>query len=119
MFATSSVNFFSEEILGNTSFANYEIVSALVENISRVDEFASMEIGGTSQNAKNAFGGKPLISETLSTSANTEYGKDGSVLHENRALTDGAKVTYNVIVALVPVAVLAVGIFVTVKRKFL
>ena len=119
MFATSSVNFFSEEILGNTSFANYEIVSALVENISRVDEFASMEIGGTTLNAKNAFGGKPLISETLSTSANTEYRKDGSVLHENRAFTDGAKVTYTVIVALVPVAVLSVGIFVTVKRKFL
>lgn len=119
MFATSSTGFFSESVLGNASFANYEVVSALVENISRVDEFASMEIGGTSLNAKNAFGGKPLISETLSDTANTEYRKDGTILHENRAFGDGAKVAYTVVIALVPVAVLALGIVVTVKRRFL
>ncbi len=119
LFATSSKNFFSEEMIGNASFANYEIVSALVENISRIDEFASSEIGGTSLNAKTAFGGKPLISESLSATANTEYRKDGSVLHENRAFTDGAKAVITVVVAAVPVAVLALGIYVTVKRRFL
>ena len=72
-----------------------------------------------SLNAKTAFGGKPLISESLSATANTEYRKDGSVLHENRAFTDGAKAVITVVVAAVPVAVLALGIYVTVKRRFL
>lgn len=117
LFATSSSNFLSEEVLGNTSFANYDVLSSLIESISCVDEFASMEIGGTSLNSPIA-GGKPLVSESLSETGKTEY--DGAdEAREYAAFENGARVTLTVMLCLLPAAALVIGVAVRIRRKYL
>lgn len=118
IFATSSSNFLSNEVVGNTSFANYDVLSSLIESISRIDDFASMEIGGTSMNSPSV-GGKPLVSETLSETANTETKADGTPLHENAAFTAGARVAITVAICLLPAAALVIGVAVCIRRKYL
>lgn len=118
LFATSSSNFLSEEVLGNNSFANYDVLSSLIESISRVDDFASTDVGGVSFNS-SALGGKPLVSETLSATASTQYKNDGSILHENAAFGNGAKAAITVAVCLLPLTALVLGVVMCVRRKYL
>ena len=118
LFCSPSADAFSNEILGNTSYANYDIMSALVENISRIDEHASMELGGTSLNS-DKLGGKPLlnslISETSTTKYNSQTGRDEIV---TKGLTAADRTFLTVLVMIAPIAVAVVGIVVRVKRKY-
>ena len=114
VFCANSGDFFSEETLGNYSFVNYEVMSSLVENMIRIDEYASMELGSESQNSSNR-GGKILLDTTMYT-YDTIYDGDNNVY---KGLTDPMIVLYTVILAVIPVAVAAVGIYVRVRRKFL
>ena len=100
-------------MLGNTSYANYDIVSALVENISRVDEYASIELGGTSYNSPN-LGGKPFLETDMSTS--DVY--DGEVIAVHGVSTTDI-VLISVLLLAIPLVVLAVGVAVRIRRKFL
>ena len=113
IFCSASGDFFSNDLLGNASYANYEVVSSLVENIARTDEYASIELGGVSYNSPS-MGGKPLIDATL-------YDKD--TVKDNGVtvggLSSGEAVGITVALMLVPVAVLAVGVAVCVRRRFL
>ena len=113
VFAAPSGGFFSNEMLGNTSYANYDIVSALVENISRVDEYASIELGGTSYNSPN-LGGKPFLETDMSTS--DVY--DGDVIAVHGVSTTDI-VLISVLLLAIPLVVLAVGVAVRIRRKFL
>lgn len=114
LFCANSTEFFSNELLGNTSYANYEIVSALIENISRIDVYASMELGGTSLNSPLA-GGKVMTDMTMYEVATTAYPSGVT----NEGLTQGAKVGYTVVIAAVPTAILILGVVVCIKRRFL
>lgn len=113
VFAAPSGGFFSNEMLGNTSYANYDIVSALVENISRVDEYASIELGGTSYNSPN-LGGKPFLETDMSSS--DVY--DGDVIAVHGVSTTDI-VLISVLLLAIPLVVLAVGVAVRIRRKFL
>ena len=113
IFCTGSADFLSSELLGNASYANYEIVSSLVENMARIDEFASIELGGTSYNSPN-LGGKPLADLTIyETDTALESGR---ILH---GLSAGEMVGIATFIMLVPAAVAILGVVICVRRKFL
>ena len=118
LFCSPSADAFSNEILGNASYANFDIMSALVENISRIDEHASLELGGTSLNS-NKIGGKPLqnttINETSTTKYNSQTGRDEIVV---KGLTTSDRTFLTVLVMSAPVVIAALGIVIRVKRKF-
>ncbi len=114
VFCTNSKDFFSNTLLYNDSYANFDIVSALVNNISRVDVYASSALGGYSMNSEK-FGGKVLIYDTLSESAQTSE-IDGTIIE---AFTPGVKrlgIIISVSVALIP---LVICIVIRIKRKYL
>ncbi len=118
IFCSPSADAFSNEILGNASYANYDIMSALVENISRIDEHASLELGGTSLNSEK-LGGKPFVNQTIKDTSTTEYNKlTGRDEIVRQGLTSGDKTFLTVLVMVAPIAIAAVGIVVRVKRKY-
>jgi hypothetical protein len=118
VFCANSGDFFSEKIIGNTSFANFDITSALVENIAREDVYASMDLGGSSLNSAS-YGGKPLQSEDIATKTTSIYESDGkTVVKTNQPITTGAQVTIVLIAALVPLAVVIIGAMVHLRRRF-
>ena len=110
VFCANSPDFFSNDQLGNFSFANYEIMSALTENMVRTDEYASIELGSTSMNSSNR-GGKILLDTTIFASE--------SNTGEHKGLTSAALGWYIAILVVIPLVVAAFGIVVRVKRKFL
>ena len=118
LFCSPSAETFSNELLGNGSYANYEILSALVENISRVDRYASLELGGTSFNSSN-LGGKPFLDVNMyadpTLEVNPETGLEEVVI---QGLSETAKTAHTVILMLVPAGVLVLGIVVRLKRRF-
>ena len=119
LFCSNSADFFSNELLGNTSYANYDVLTSVIGNISRTDRYASIELGGMSYNSPS-FGGKQTSSTELSSSPTKVYSWDAKeVVKYNKGLTSGAVIAYTVIVMAVPVAVLTLGIVMFIKRKFL
>ena len=119
LFCSSSPDFFSNELLGNSSYANYDILASVVSNISRTDRYASIELGGLSLNSPS-FGGKQTLSTQLSETSSKIYTWDGkSVIKYNRGITSVAIVLYTIVIMAVPVAIAALGMIVFIKRKFL
>ncbi len=118
VFCSNSANFFSNALLGNSSYANFDIVSALVNNISRTDVYASVELGGSSMNSPK-YGGKQLVYDTLDLNAATVYNGDGTYKETIKAFTNGAKaagIIISVSGALLP---LVIGVIVKIRRKYL
>ena len=119
LFCSNSADFFSNELLGNSSYANYDVLASVISNISRTDRFATIELGGLSYNSPS-FGGKQTASTTLSDISNNVYSWDAKeIIKVNKGLSKTAIVIYTVVVMSVPVAVAAFGIAVAIKRKFL
>ena len=119
LFCTGSKDFFSNEILGNTSYANYDVLASVISNISRTDRYATIELGGLSMNS-TSFGGKQTLSTELSSSPSKIYSWDATeVIKYNKGLSGTAIIIYTLIVMAVPVATAALGIVVFIKRKFL
>ncbi len=108
----NSPDFFSSDFIGNPSYANYDVLSALTENMVRTDEYASIDLGGLSGNSSN-YAGKPLVDTDMysadDTAADTSYS----------LITGAAKIWLTVLFMALPIAVAAVGIVITVKRRFL
>ena len=117
IFCSPSADAFSNAILGNGSYANYEIMSALVENISRIDAYASIELGGTSFNSPN-LGGKPILDVSISSEPIYETTDEGLYEIVLSGLTSGKATTYFVVILTVPAIIATVGIVVRVKRKY-
>ncbi len=112
VFCANSGDFFSNETLGNPSFANYEVMSAYTENVIRTDEYADAELGHDGKNTVNR-GGKILTDYSI---------YDVETKDENRsylALTKGTVTVMTVIIMIIPVAIAALGIAVRIKRRFL
>ena len=119
LFCAASADFFSNESLSNAAYANYDIMTALINNISRVDVYASLDLGGTSLNS-SSFGGKQLVSTTLSTEDTEVFAPDASeVIKVNYGISATEKVVYTVIVAVVPFIVMIAGAVVCIRRRFL
>ena len=84
VFCVNSPDFFSSETLGEPSYANYDIMSSLVSNMVRTDDFASIDLGGLSQNSKNMFGkilNRSDISSTDVYATDKNTGKHPSLRH--------------------------------------
>ena len=119
LFCTNTKDFFSNDIIGNSYYANYDIVSSLIDNISRLDVYGSNELGGPSANSPT-YGGKQLHNSVLSTETVFVYSSDArEVIETNYAITNGIKAFIVVVVFAIPVAVLAFGIVIAIKRRFL
>ncbi len=117
VFCANSASFFSDQTLGNPSFANFDVTSALVENISREDVYASMDLGGSSLNS-SSYGGKRLQKETIATMVTEIYANDGSVIKTNQAITAGAKALVITVALVIPFGVAIAGIFIHLRRRF-
>lgn len=117
--AAHSADFLSSDVIANASYANYDIVSALINNISRVDDYASISLGGVSPNS-SSYGGKMLRSEAITTTGAEIYSSDWSeIIKVNKAITATEITIFTIACAVAPIVALAVGIVVRVKRKFL
>lgn len=123
LFCAASGSFFSSELLGNAAYANYDIVSAMVQNIARLDTYASMELGGISNNNYTGFGGKVIADTSISAEDTTVYAYDATgkvfVSRVNQGLSDTAKIVYTCIAAAIPLAIAVVGVVIKIKRKYL
>ena len=118
IFATASKEFYSNEILGNTSYANRDLVYDVFVNISRTDRYVSTDLGGLSKNSSSS-GGKRLVSTTMSTEPTTEYVPGATKTKSYLGLSAAAATTYFVIVMIPAGAALVLGAVVFIRRKFL
>ena len=119
LFCTASSDFFTNALISNASFANYDVMSALIDNISRIDAFGSTDLGGTSPNS-SSFGGKQLVSTTLSTDDTKVYSADGKhVVRTNHGISSSEISFYTAVVLLIPVALAVYGTVRLIKRRFL
>ncbi len=112
-FSSNSAEFFSNEILRNGSYANYDIMASVIDNVTRTDRFADIELGGMSLNSPTS-GGKRTVDMTLTE--NSKLNTDGTI--KQMGLKKHAKIIYTVIVMLPSVTVLVLGVVMFVKRKF-
>ena len=122
IFCAASSSFFSSELLGNASYANYEVTAAMVQNIARLDTYAPDALGGISINNSESFLGKTLVDIAIRDSVVTETqtNADGSVSYVTKAgLTGGALVAFTVVIFAIPTAIAIVGIIVCIRRKYL
>jgi len=112
LMCAASGEFFSNELLGEASYANYDILSALAENMIRSDEYASTDLGGTSLNSASP-GGKPIVDVGI-------YDKENPNPYSDKKQINGSAKGWITAAAFVaPVAILCLGIFVAVRRRFL
>ncbi len=119
LFCVNSPEFLRSEYLGNGSYANYDVVCALVQNMARIDEYASLELGGTSLNSPSV-GGKPLVDTAISATPSFVYNENREqYVVDKYGLTSGTVIGVTVALMFVPVVAAVVGLVVCVRRKFL
>ena len=125
VFCVNGTDFFSNELLYNSSYANYDVMALLVRNLARTDEFASMELGGNSLNSP-MFGGKVLSDYSLSPADvyedvfhHTENGTYSEQVKTVSGLSEGEVVGLTVTLFAIPLVILGLGIAVHIKRRFL
>lgn len=119
MVAVNSADLLNSDVVGNASYANYDILSAIINNISRADEYASISLGGISENS-SSYGGKMLVSTALSDSNTEIYSSDFmEIVKVNFGISQAEIALFTVIAFIAPAVVLVLGIVVRIKRKFL
>jgi hypothetical protein len=126
IFCVNSRSFLDSELLGNASYANYDIVSAVVENISRVDEYADANLGGPTDNSIS-LGGKMVIPMTMSEKDQTIHSNkyvdddksNGKITIQRHGIGAAEKAIITSVVLAVPLAIGIVGAVVCIKRRFL
>lgn len=124
VFCANSSDFFENHLIGEPSYANHDIVSAVVEKISRIDDYA-LNLGGSSVNS-SSLGGKLIIpmnmtelGETITSNKLGENGIRNEIIKENNGISKTEKVAYTCFIFAVPVAVAVVGIVIAIKRRYL
>lgn len=122
IFCSASTELLKDATLSVDAYANYEITASLIASMSRIDDFASIDLGGASYNSKR-FGGKQIQKAVLQAEDEIIYGqdKDGKIIHlkTNYGIGLAEKIIFSVIVAAVPVTALVFGIIIVIKRKHL
>jgi hypothetical protein len=117
LFCTATEDFLSNDLLGNKSYANYGIMASLISSISRIDRYASMELGGFSMNSPS-YGGKQTWSTALTDKIVNVYSPDAKeVISVNQAFRATEKAIFTVIACVAPITALVLGIVVFIKRK--
>ena len=120
IFGVASADFFKNSLLGNSSYANSDVVSALVQNIARLESYADSALGGLSSESM----GKMLVSTSMSDTDKDIYewnaeAKKNVIVRTVFGLTMWQKVVYSVVIALIPISIGVVGIVVCAKRRYL
>lgn len=119
VFCANSADFFSNELIGNSSYANYDVVSSLVQDMVSNDVYASNELGGSSFNSPTV-GGKQLVTEKLSEFDTPIYSADAKhQIGVNSGLKTGMTAFYSIVIFAIPAALGVWGIIVCIRRKFL
>ena len=119
IFCMNSADFFSKDILGNTSYANYDVMASVISNISRTDRYATTDLGGLTINS-SSVGGKRCVSTDLSTDPTDILSADMTqIIGTKKGINDGVVIASTIIVMAVPVSILVLGIVMFIKRKFL
>lgn len=117
VFCTGTADFLSSDILGNRSYANYNIVSSLIGSISRTDRFASMSLGGMSQNSPS-YGGKQTVSTELKNTLTKVWSSDAKeVIAINQAFGALQQILFTIVIVIFPTAALALGVIMWLKRR--
>ncbi|MBO5945451.1 MAG: Gldg family protein [Clostridia bacterium] len=119
VFCAASGEFFSNELLANDSYANYEVMGALLNTITRIDVFASMELGGITMNSTSS-GGKQVFEENL-------YEDDYQVIDYTKlesvgtksGISNSEKGWYLALFLALPTILFAIGAVVCIRRRFL
>ncbi len=116
-FGAASTSLTKNAYLEDTAFSNYDVMSATVRHISRIDEYASMELGGTSLNSPN-LGGKPLVPTIIPETGYEITDYQTGVTDVYRILTRNRAVIYTVIFIAIPlIAASVTGTVMLIKRK--
>ena len=122
LFCSASAGLFKSDVLGKAYYANYEITAALIDNISRVDDYASIHLGSSSMNSKK-FGGKQIQNATLKPEDEMIYtqNEEGTPILKktNYGLGTAGKIIFTSAAMLLPVSLLVAGVIIVIKRKFL
>ena len=119
LFCVNTADFFKNELLGNSYYANYDVVSSLIDNISRFDAYASSDLGGPSLNS-TSYGGKQLHNSYLSEEDVLIYSSDAKdVIETNYAISGGIKAFIIAVALAAPTVALIFGVVVIVRRRFL
>ncbi len=119
IFCAASGDFFSNEFLGNASYANYQIVSVLTEHLIREEAYASPELGGEDHNY-NSSNFKILETSEMYESAVSEYNSEtGKYETVTSGLDSTSRTVLVVLITLFPIAILIFGTVVCIKRRFL
>ena len=125
VFCVNGTDFFSNELLYNSSYANYEVMSLLVHNMARTDEYASINLGSNSMNS-SSYGGKILADITLSATdvyedvfQHTDTGSYYESVKTVSGLSEGEIAGFAIAIFTIPIIILGLGIAVHIKRRFL
>lgn len=117
VFASNSEDFLSNDILSNSSYANYNVLATLVSNISRTDRYASIDLGGTSLNSPS-YGGKQTVSTTLNKTDTDVYDPaTRQPIKTNYAFGTTQQVIFTIVAAALPTLALVFGLVVFIKRR--
>ncbi len=116
-FGAASTSLTENTYLGDSAFSNYDVLFATVRFISRTDEYASMELGGTSLNSP-VPGGKPLISVTIPATGYEHYDYETKETKTYPMMTPAVATAWISVLVAVPVIAAAVtGTVLLVKRR--
>ncbi len=127
VFAANSKTFFDSSLIGEASYANYDIVSAVVDRISQIQDYGHSDLGGNNQNSSSS-GGKRTITVAMKESDAVIYSnkyvdndsdKGHVIIKKNHGISNAEKIVITTLVMAVPAAVGIVGIVVAIRRKYL
>ncbi len=114
-FAAATTGLTMDSYIDAGSYANHDVMLALVTYISGMDDYADLNLGSNNFNSDNV-GGKRLQYSELSATDTV----DPITKKECRAFTNSSLVLWTVISFAIPLLVVpAVGIYVCVRRRFL
>ncbi len=116
-FGAASTSLTENAYLDDPAYSNYDVLYATVRYISRVDEYASLELGGVSLNSPIP-GGKPLVSTTIPESGYSKYDEETAETAYYPALTSKTATIWAVVLVAIPALAAGVtGTILLVKRK--
>lgn len=118
MLCFNSAETFSNRLLGSATYANRDILSSLISDISRTDVHATDELGSASLNS-TSFAGKQTVKEQLSQTDTKYYNGDGTLAGIKSGISSFEISAYTVLVFAAPVCALVCGIIMFIRRKFL
>ena len=124
IFAAASADFFTGEYLGNASYANYDIISAMVQDVARLETAADSSLGGISANNQDSFLGKYLVDLEIKEEDDEIYEWDDTekkyiLVDTIHGLSNTERIVYTVIAAVIPLSIAILGIIVCIRRKYL